>query len=306
MKPTSNRRIGAHLSTSKGIVETVHNAAKIGANCLQVFSGSPRMWRRTPLDRIDAKAVQTAQDALDVKPIFTHALYLVNLASDNPDIITHSLETLKHDLTFDAHLGGAGVVVHIGSHQGRGFAAVKDMLVSRIHEILRDTPTESHFLIENSAGQQGKIGGNLTEVQWLIEQLNSPRVGWCVDTCHAFAAGYAFTDNSSFYQEKDQKESNLFNDENTTQKLPILAEVIQELGLLDSLKVIHVNGSRDPFNSGRDRHANIGEGTIPSTELQAFFNHPAFTAIPLITEVPGIDGQGPDAENITRIKELVK
>ncbi len=306
MNTTPNRRIGAHLSTSKGIVETVHSAARIGANCLQVFSGSPRMWRRTPLEKIDARAVQQAQDALNVKPIFTHALYLVNLASDNPDIVVHSLETLKHDLTFDAHLGGAGVVVHIGSHQGRGFDAVKDMLATRIQEILRDTPTQSHFLIENAAGQQGKIGGDLAEVKWLIEQLGSERVGWCVDTCHAFAAGYAFSNNSSLYQEKEEEKSTLFSDENATIKPPILPEAIQELGLLNALKVIHVNGSRDPFNSGRDRHANIGEGTIPSVELQAFLNHPAFVTIPLITEVPGIDGQGPDAENIARIKELVK
>lgn len=306
MKPTLNRRIGAHLSTSKGIVETVRTAVEIGANCLQVFSGSPRMWRRTPLDRIDAKAVQKAQEEADVRPIFTHALYLVNLASDNPDIVAHSLETLKHDLTFDAHLGGAGVVVHIGSHQGKGFAAVKDMVATRIQEILRETPEQSHFLIENAAGQQGKIGGDLTEVQWLIQQLKSERVGWCVDTCHAFAAGYTFSNNSAFYQEKEQEENTLFNSDIAAPKLPLLPEAIHELGLLNSLKVIHVNGSRDPFNSGRDRHANIGEGTISSAELQAFLNHPAFVTIPLITEVPGIENQGPDAENIARIKELVK
>lgn len=306
MQTNTFRRIGAHLSTSKGIAETVRAAAEIGANCLQVFSGSPRMWRRTPLDRIDAKAIQKAQEAADVKPIFTHALYLVNLASDNPDIVAHSLETLKHDLTFDAHLGGAGVVVHIGSHQGKGFIAVKDMIASRIQEILRETPEQSHFLIENAAGQQGKIGGDLTEVQWLIQQLKSERVGWCVDTCHAFAAGYAFSNNSSIYQEKEQKENTLFTDGNSTKNSPVLAEEIKKLGLLDSLRVIHVNGSRDPFNSGRDRHANIGEGTIPSAELQIFLNDPAFSAIPLITEVPGIENQGPDAENIARIKELVK
>lgn len=306
MKQEPLRRIGAHLSTSKGIVETVKSARSIGANCLQVFSGSPRMWRRTSLDRIDATAIKRAQKENDVQPIFTHALYLVNLASDNPEILAHSLETLKHDLSFDAHLGGAGVVVHIGSHQGRGFEAVKDALATHISEVLRDTPTDSHFLIENAAGQQGKIGGDLHEVQWLIEQLRSDRVGWCVDTCHAFAAGYTFSDNKSIYQHNDVKEGNLFFEENSSQSSPQLLTKIQELGLLNALKVVHVNGSRDPFNSGRDRHANIGEGTIPSTELQIFLKSKLLAHVPLITEVPGIDNQGPDAENIARIKELVK
>lgn len=306
MKKIGQRRIGAHLSTSKGIVATMRQAVEIGANCLQIFSGSPRMWRRTSLDRIDAAAVLQAQAELDVQPIFTHALYLVNLASENPEIVAHSLETLKHDLAFDAHIGGAGVVVHIGSHQGRGFDAVKETLVTRISEILRDTPITSHFLIENAAGQQGKIGGDLHEIQWLLEQLNTDRVGWCVDTCHAFAAGYAFSENTPFYQEKNGEENTLFSDQGTAIKLKLLLDEIQQLDLLRSLKVIHVNGSRDSFQSGRDRHANIGEGTIPSAELQVFLTNPVIADIPLITEVPGMDNQGPDAENIARIKELVK
>ncbi len=300
------RKIGAHLSTSGGIDLAVIRAHEIGANALQVFSGSPRMWRRTPLDRIDVAKIHAAQQAHDVTPIITHALYLVNLASDNPDTLANSVMTLKHDLSFDAHIKGAGVVVHVGSHQGRGWEASRDQIATNIAEILKSTPTQSRFLIENSAGQNGKIASQLSEIRWLIDQLKSDRVGWCLDTCHAFAAGYTFSDNFAVYQPKEEEKSTLFSDQNSDQQWPILLPEIERLNLLSTLSVIHVNDSRDPFHSGRDRHANIGDGLIPSGELGRFLTNPQLAHIPLITEVPGLDGEGPDAENIARIKQLVK
>jgi len=277
-------RIGAHLSTVGGVEKAVERASEIGANTVQVFSGSPRMWRRTSLEKIDAVAVKQAQEELDVTPIFTHALYLVNLASDNPDLISKSIEAMKHDLSFDAHINGAGVIVHLGSHQGRGWEAVKEDLVKNIKEILKDTPKNSALLIENSAGQKGKIASALHEVRWLLDQLDSPRVGWCFDTCHAHAAGYSLVDGR----------------EDSVLKL------MKELKLFDSLRCLHVNDSKDPAGAGRDRHQNIGDGELPAGDLKAFLNNPHFKTVPFITEVPGIDGNGPDAENISRIKSLVK
>ncbi|HCR81028.1 MAG: putative endonuclease 4 [Candidatus Pacebacteria bacterium GW2011_GWB1_47_8] len=273
------RRIGAHLSTVGGVDKAVERAHEIGANTLQVFSGSPRMWFRTPLERIDAKQVKAAQEKYDVTPIFTHALYLVNLASDNPDLIKKSMNALKHDLNFDAHIGGAGVIVHLGSHQGRGFEVVKKELVSRLKELSLDTPKDSHLLIENAAAHNGKVGGRLEEVAWLLKAVNSPRLGWCFDTCHSFAAGHPLK--------------------------KALSE-IGRLGIFDKLWCIHVNDSRDPLNSGRDRHENIGDGQIPKADLKHFLNDKHIAKLPIITEVPGINGSGPDAENVQRIKDIVQ
>jgi deoxyribonuclease-4 len=272
------RKIGAHLSTSGGVDLAVAKAQEIGANCLQVFSGSPRMWRRTPLEKIDTKKIWAKQAETGVTPIFTHALYLVNLASDKPELVQVSTESLKHDLRFDSWIKGSGVVVHLGSHQGRGFEASKNQIVTEIKKILADTPEDSTFLIENSAGQSGKIASDLTEVRWLLDQVNSPRLGWCFDTCHGFAAG---------------------ND------LSTVGNTFTELDLWSTLRVIHLNDSRDPFASGRDRHENIGDGTIPAESMKKFLSLPAAVNIPLITEAPGLDGMGPDAENIARIKKLV-
>lgn len=301
-----DRKIGAHLSTGGGIDLAIARAHAMGATCLQVFSGSPRMWRRTPLDRIDAAKIAAAQQKYAVAPLVTHALYLVNLASDNPETLQNSVMTLKHDLSFDAHISGAGVVVHLGSHQGRGWEASRDQIASQIAAILKATPTNSRFLIENSAGQQGKIASQLSEIRWLLDQLQSDRLGWCLDTCHAFAAGYAFSDNFSLYQPKNQKESNLFMDGFEVAQYPVLLAEIERLELLSTLQVIHVNDSRDPFHSGRDRHDNIGSGLIPAGELGYFLRQPQLAHIPLITEVPGFDGEGPDAANIKLIRDLLK
>ncbi len=277
-----NRKIGAHLSTAGGVDKAVERAHALGANALQVFSGSPRMWRRTPLANIDVQKIWSNQEKYLVKPIFTHALYLVNLASDNQELVEKSTQALIHDLNFDAYIKGAGVVVHLGSHQGRGFAAVKNDLVDRIKVILENTPSSSTFIIENSAGQNGKIASDLTEIKWLVERLKSKRVKWCFDTCHGFAAGKKLVGADSVINEMEQ------------------------LSLLESLACLHVNDSRDQFDSGRDRHANIGEGEIGLETLKGFLNDQRLTMIPIITEVPGADGNGPDEENITRLWKLVK
>lgn len=281
-----SRLIGAHVSAAGGVENAIVKAAKLGANCVQVFSGSPRVWARKPLDQIDVDKVFSKQQELSVAPIFTHALYLVNLASENPELRQKSVRVLTHDLAFDALLKGAGVVVHVGSHQGRGWAAVRQQVADSISEILADSPADSTFLIENSASHNGKVGNRLEEVKWLLDAVDSPRLGWCADTCHLHAAGYALG-------------------QITTGDRPTAIDEITQLDLWSTLKCLHVNDSKDAFNSGRDRHENIGDGQILTSDLKYFLNYDKVTSIPLITEVPGIDGSGPDKENIDRLRALV-
>lgn len=297
---TTQRLIGAHVSSAGGHDKAIERAATIGCNCAQVFSGSPRGWQRPNLDTIDTEKLSAKQQELSVKPVFTHALYLINLTADKPEVITKSVETLKKELAFDAHIGGAGVVVHLGSHLGNGWQNVKVELVKKIGQVLEQSPEESCLLIENSAGQQGKLCSDLSEIHWLLDELekvgrfvSQGRLGWCFDTCHAWAAGY--------YLGSQPPESA----ESKNIPLGSAQQIISQLGLWQSLKVIHVNDSRDPFAAGRDRHANIGEGTIPHGDLEYFLNLSELQNIPLITEVPGFEGNGPDAENIARIAKML-
>lgn len=279
--------IGAHVSASGGIDKAVERAAALGCTCVQIFSGSPRVWVRGDQAKIDTAKVSSKQSELSIAPIFTHSLYLLNLASDNPDLVAKSVSALKYDLRFDSLLKGGGVVVHLGSHQGRGWAAAREQVAAKIAEVLADTPVDSTFLIENSAGQQGKLCSDLPDIKWLFDTIKSDRLGWCFDTCHGFAAGYSLG-----------AEVGLSTKSQTAQ------EAITELGLWDKLKLVHVNDSRDPFGSGRDRHANLGDGQIPPTDLAYFLTKAVPERVPLVLEVPGLDGEGPDTENVSRLKAI--
>ncbi|MBD3279596.1 MAG: deoxyribonuclease IV [Candidatus Pacebacteria bacterium] len=286
------KKIGAHVSIAGGIDKAVVRAQQLGANCLQVFSGSPRMWKRTPLEKINLDKLFTKQKELGVSPIFTHALYLINLASDKPELIKKSATALIHDLKFDALVKGSGVIVHLGSHQGRGWHTVKNQLVKLIKKVLAATPQASQLLIENSAGQKGKVCSDLAEISWLLNQVDDPRLGWCFDTCHAFTAGYRlYAGHKIAVKEPAQDRGVAINK-------------IKELKLWPTLKCVHVNDSKFEFGSGRDRHANLGEGQINKKAWKSFFAHDQVKSLPLILEVPGFDNQGPDAENLARLKEL--
>jgi len=292
-----SRKVGAHVSASGGPDKAVERAAEIGANCVQIFSGSPRVWQRPNLSAVNVDKVFAKQEELLVSPIFIHALYLVNLASENPELVRKSTEAIIFDLQYNSLLKGAGVVVHLGSHQGRGWEAVREQVARTISAILEKTPAGSHFLMENAAGQQGKVGGDLAEIKWLLNKVKDERLGWCLDTCHAFASGYSLgsvpkTGAAPITNGKVTRERSLI-------------EEIEALGLHKNLFCIHVNDSRDPFGSGRDRHANLGDGIIKKDDFEYFLNHPLIANQPLILEVPGVKDEGPDAENIARLKKLV-
>ncbi len=293
--------LGGHVSAVGGISQSLSRVSVIGGNAVQFFSASPRVWKRMTISPAEIERFNRLKDSLGIVKSVIHAVYLLNLASENEELARKSREVIEFDMQVDSATDGSGVVVHLGSHLGKGFDAIKHQLVGAIKQVLSHTPTNSRFLIENSAGQQGKIASDLSEIRWLLTQINSPRLGWCLDTCHAFAAGYSLSqDNtktpvSNFqYSLIDETHASIFTE-------------IDEFSLWDTLSVIHVNDSRDPFSSGRDRHANIGEGQIGSEMLRSFLSHEKVKDLPLILEVPGIDGKsGPDRENLDRIKALCR
>lgn len=288
------RKVGAHVSASGGLHKAIERAKDIGANCVQLFSGSPRVWKRKSLDEIDTKKMFSKQEELSISPVFTHALYLVNLASDKPELLRKSFDTLKYELEFDSHIQGAGIIVHLGSHQGRGWDAVREQVATQIAKLLEQTPESSTFLIENSAGQNGKLCSDLSEIRWLLNRVgelhsnSSKRLGWCFDTCHGHAAGYYLGQEPRSLAGKSALEE------------------IEKLDLWQTLKCIHVNDSRDQFDSGRDRHENLGEGEIPQEDLKYFLNQRPLVEIPLILEVPGFDKSGPDAQNVKKLFKLLE
>lgn len=276
--------IGAHVSTAGGLHLSMGRAKEIGANCIQIFSGSPRIWQRVPLAKIPTDKLFAEQKENSVEKIYIHALYLTNLATDKPELATKSVAALIYDLSFASHIKASGVIVHIGSHQGRGWDEVKALIAMRIKEILANTPKDSFLLIENSAGQKGKVNSELAEIKWLIDEVGDERLGWCLDTCHAFSAGYGLSaDNPG---------------------KALLVDEITRLKLWSKLKVIHVNGSKGRLGGGVDRHANLGEGELSLADLKILLMEKHFQSLALLLEVPGFDGNGPDKENLDLLKSL--
>ena len=276
------RRIGGHVSTAGGLVKAIDRTREIGANCLQIFAGSPRSWARRLYTNEEVKdyLLSPFVAAGEVGPVFIHALYLVNLASDNLYLVKKSVNSLIFDLKNGQAINSAGVIVHLGSHQGRGFDLVADQVAGVINQILSAT-IETPFVIENSAGQKGKVG-SLSEIADLFRRVGHPRLKLCLDTAHLFAAGYDLRELSG------------------------VDNVVKELIKLDLLKhlvCLHLNDSRTDFNSRNDQHANLGEGKIGLAGLSQFINHPELANLPIILEVPGELGM-PDAKQITIAKSL--
>ena len=276
------RRVGGHVSTAGGLMSAVNNTLSIGGNCLQIFAGSPRMWARSLYSRQVAEDFKQAVLKNDLSPVYIHALYLTNLASDNPELVEKTKKALVTDLTNSAAIDSAGVILHIGSHQGRGWEAVKDLVIAGIKEVLSATPESANLLLENSAGQNGKIG-SLAELADILKAVPDPRLRICLDTAHAFEAGYNLA---------------------TEEGLEIwIKDLNKYLG--NRLDVLHLNDSKTPLGSGRDMHQNIGEGFIGSAGLKRLVNHPRLQKLPLLLEVPGLDGSGPDKANIERVISML-
>lgn len=281
----TKKLIGGHVSTAGGLHLAMERAHAIGGNCAQIFSGSPRIWQRLSLDKIPTDKLFAEQKEYGVEQIYIHALYLTNLATENPELATKTVKALIYDLSFASHIKASGVIVHVGSHQGRGWDSAKEAIAERLTEVLANTPADSIFLIENSAGQKGKVNSELVEIRWLMDRVKSPRLGWCLDTCHAFSAGYGFTSSQP--------------------GRALLVDEIEKYQLWDSLKVIHVNESKGMLGGGLDRHDNLGSGQIGDQAMRELLTNKKLIHLPLLLEVPGFDGSGPDSENIELLKKLV-
>ena len=275
------RRVGGHVGG--GLTSAIENTLAIGGNCLQIFAGSPRMWARSlwPVDVTNKFKESAAKH--DLNPVYIHALYLTNLASDNDELVEKSIAALVMDMKNSAAIRGAGVVLHIGSHQGRGWEIARTLVIESIRKVLASTPANSYLLLENSAGQKGKIG-SLTELRDILDAISDPRLRVCLDTAHAFEAGYNFTNDAG---------------------LDMWIKEIETTIGFEKIELLHLNDSKTPLGSGRDNHQNIGDGYIGSDGISRIINHPHLSHLPLILEVPGLEGMGPDKENIERVKNII-
>lgn len=282
-----NLKIGAHLSISGGYHKALERIDAIGGSCLQIFSASPRGWNRATLTEEAKQLFLETKEKLKIAEVFFHASYLVNLADDDR-IGQESKKSLIAELNVASQLGIVGSIVHTGSFKGSppSVWGVEDkkynVLIHNIKEVLDSTPNNTFLILENAGNK--KIGQNIEELASIIRDVKSDRLKVCLDTCHLFSAGYELI---------TQKKLDEF-----------LAEFETKIGL-SKLVVLHINDSRDPFDSGRDRHENIGQGTLSLEPFKLLLKDKRTNNLPLIIETPGFDGKGPDKKNIDILKSLV-
>ncbi|MFH0916724.1 MAG: deoxyribonuclease IV [bacterium] len=281
--------IGAQIRTAGGFALVPERAVAIGAEAVQIFNSNPRTWRtRLPSPgEMTALTTGLGQHRL---PLFLHTIYLINLASPDERLRQRSSQALAGALVLGALAAADGVVTHIGSHRGEGFPAATGWVIGAVraamHLAREELEAGGHertlppLLLETGAGSGGTVGGSLEELAELLASLQQ-HCGLCLDTAHLFAAGYAVHTGSG---------------------LERLVEEVGERGLLPSVGLIHLNDSKAPFASARDRHENPGEGFIGFAGLARVVKHPAFAAIPFVLEVPGSDGHGPDAATVALVK----
>ncbi len=277
--------LGAHVSSSGGIHTAIDRIEAIGGESVQIFTQSPRAWRPTNHDPANFERFKERRAEAGIKGVVCHALYLLNLASPNDDLYEKSVAALQNTVDVACGIEADGVIFHVGSHLGAGFEAGLERVVSALRQCLERCTEDTWLLIENTAGTGDTIGRSIDELATIVERLDRhPHIGICLDSCHLYASGYDVTDRDRLDE--------------------LVEEVDGRIGL-DRLKALHVNDSKTPLGSNRDRHDNVGEGLM-GDKLGVFLSHPALQGLPALLEVPGTEGRGPDKKQVQKLKRLHK
>ncbi len=281
-------RIGAHVKAGKGLVPALQHGEEIGAEVVQIFTQSPRMWKPSQYgpDVLDGYRQAQAEHP-SVTSTYCHATYLINLASPDPELAAKSRACLSANLSTAEGMGAEGLVLHIGSHRGSGFDAALPGVVDALIEALdsvEPSVAPCPILLENAAGAGDTVGRSFEELAEVIEAAGGDdRLGVCLDTQHLWASGIPFA---------------------TVEDADDLVSLVSDTVGLERLRCLHLNDSKVEFGANRDRHENIGDGTIGADGLAALLGHPALQGLPAILEVPG-DGDGPRAEDVATARAVL-
>ena len=275
--------IGAHVSPAGGPAKAVERGLERGAEAIQIFNQNPRAWKPTVYSDEQVEAFHTAMDGSPVKALVIHAVYLLNAASEDPDIREKTLTSLTASLRAGDRLGAHAVVLHPGSAKTGAVGPA----IARAGEVIAEALAESDACplhLENTAGAGGTLGRSFEELAALLDAAGGDgRLGVCLDSCHLFASGFDIRTIAGL-----------------TQTLDDFDEVVG-IGRLGSL---HLNDSQTPLGSNRDRHANVGAGELGEEGCAAFLSEPRFASLPVILETPGENRSGPTAEELAFCREL--
>jgi deoxyribonuclease-4 len=277
--------IGAHVSPAGGLDKAIERGTEKGCEAIQIFNQSPRMWRPTAYGDDDFAALKKAMKPSPVKAVLIHAVYLLNCASEDPEIRDKSRASLIQSLRVGAGIGAAGVVLHPGSaKQGDVAQAIK-----RAGQVIKEALSETDrcpLHLEDTAGAGGTLGRSFEELAELLSAAGGGRrLGICLDSCHLLASGYDIRTAAGLTQTIDD---------------------FDRIVGLKRLGSLHLNDSQTKLGSNRDRHANIGTGELGDRGCAAFLSEPRFEKLPLVIETQGPERQGPTREEVQLCFKLRK
>jgi deoxyribonuclease-4 len=275
--------IGAHVSPAGGPANAVQRGIERGARSIQIFNQNPRAWKPREYSDEEVAAFHEAMAASKVDALLIHAVYLLNCASDDPDLRASTLRSLIASLRAGAALGAHAVVLHPGSAKTGEVGAA----IARAGEVIAEALAESDgcaLHLENTAGAGGTLGRSFQELAALMDAAGGDsRLGLCLDSCHLLASGFDIRTEAG------------------------LSAVLDECSAVvggERLGSLHLNDSQTPLGSNRDRHANVGEGELGRTGCAVFLSEPRFEGLPLVLETPGPDRSGPTKQELALTRRL--
>ena len=283
--------LGAHVSAARsagaggaardGLINAIYNGEQIGAECIQIFGASPRSYQATLPTTDAANRFKSALAASSIQAVYQHGAYLVNLGSESADTLRKSITNLAAHLSIANLIGSRGVVFHVGSPNGGDRAAALERAAKAMKAVLKEVSGPAHLIMENS-GSIKKIGGSISDLEYLFRAVSDSRVRICLDTAHTLESGMIT--------------------EYTPKAITALIDAWEAATMPGAITVLHANDSKTPYNSQNDKHENIGDGYIGYAGFENLAKEKRLQGTCIFLEVPGITGTGPDKENMDRLK----
>lgn len=277
--------LGGHMSTSGGFYKAIERAEQVNSSCLQIFVKNNRQWAAPKISEQSADEFKEKLKSSNIRMAVAHATYLINLASENIETQKKSSECLDQEIKACDKLGINLIVMHPGSHNSRSKKEAVVDLAKNINIVLeKNFNSNTTLLLETMAGQGSSVGSSFEDLKQIYDLVEAKeRVGFCIDTCHIFAAGYDLKDQPNF--------------DSTFKKF-------DEILGLEKIKLFHINDSKKGLGSKVDRHENILAGQIGEYAFRRIMNDNQFINIPKIIETPK-DDLSEDAKNIGTLINLL-
>jgi deoxyribonuclease-4 len=277
---------GAHMSIAGGLHKAFDRGLQVHCNTIQIFLKNSNQWKAKALTEEDRRLFREAQRRSGISPVLAHDSYLINLASPDPTLYKKSLDAFVGEMERANLLGVPYLVLHPGAHTGDGAGAGIQRVAKALNLALKQAPPPITLLLENTAGQGSSLGSRFEELAAILDRITEEdRVGFCLDTCHAFAAGYDMRTEDGYDR--------------------TMREFDRLIGI-EKIRAFHVNDSKKDLGSRVDRHCHIGKGFLGLAAFRLLVNDARFAEIPKILETPKGEGDREDRRNLATLRRLIR